>query len=254
MSGISILQFLPLLLLWVIFRVGRYALAPMLADSRAASRHAPRPLARATASRSAAAAGGLPGWTGALLAGGTAALIYWLLAASGNLYSWVPVNFSMSYDFYYRYTPGLDAGLAVAAAFWLYAGGRTGLRRALTALVAVAAALFAYDVVFNFIGSLNFDNEADFYGGGELGLYLWVIYYLFYGWVLVAVLGFFSPHFRKPAPWIVVAAAAVVSPLLSAVGEPGFVERIFGPFDLNYVAAQILIATAAGWWMRPVPR
>jgi hypothetical protein len=245
MSPEILVSLLPLLMLWAVYRIGRYAVGPLLADARAATTmktrlDLPRPAAQRARMRPVQAA---------VLAGLTFAGLWFAISSgmTGSL-QWLSIPFSET--FIYTYYAAYDLILNLVGAVGLLLFARSGLRRALTAFFVLSAFAFLADFIFNLGGSFFFESNMGLYGGGEMGYSVWLIYYFIFIVLYLTGMTFFCDAFKNPVAWISVlvltlttGALTLGGPLLSYINDLG----------LNYafLAASVVMAAVVGWWLRP---
>lgn len=248
MSTISLLSLLPLILLWAVYRIGRHAVAPLLADARAASMQPSRVSPLPSASNEWRRAGR---WTRALVAGITAFLAYLVLSRSGVLMAEAAISFPLSATFAYQYNPYLDLGLVAALALCLGLFEKIGRGMALASFAVLFLMLFLYDFLFNLFGAMNFPTQSDFFYGHWLGQYIWIIYYVGYTTVLTAALGLFSRNFRTVWPWLTILTSGVLGGAYVSYPMTNDITALVNDLQLMFAVPPIITAAVAGWWMKP---
>lgn len=250
MSSISLISLLPLIILWIFYRISRHAMAPLLADMRAASpRHVGAlPIPTAGASNLGTARPLLQ----ALVVGGVAVLICVILYSTGQMTSPPRIAFPLSATYDYQYNPYMDTGTMAGLALGLLAFARTARGMAFLAFVVLMVLAFLYDLAFNLIGAVNFGTQSDFYGGGDLGQNIWVIYIVGYAAAVAVGLSLFSQVFRGFLPWLTLLAAGAAGQFfLASWMSSNFNGVISDPWVVYVVTPSITVAVAAGLWMRP---
>jgi hypothetical protein len=235
-----------LLVLWAVYRIGRYAVRPLLADMRAtAAVEAAYAPPRSAVEQSALVRATI---RTAVLAG-LAAVAFWFSLASGMIANAPLFEVPLNDTFVYSYYPNYDVPLNLALAAGVGIFTRNLGIAALTLLVFSALAVIA-DFLFNLAGSHYFATNSDLYTGGEYGNRVWLAYYLIVSLVYLVGLSSLFGAFRSAAAW---ASVLIVTLAMGALTFDGpllpFISD-YGDISYAFLATSAALAGTIGWWLK----